>query len=147
MADDEIAIRIEIAALSRDKSRTEDWIRSIELQMAGLKGQLGILEKRKGEACKRLEELWPKVFMGEKKARDAANLDTALAALELAEVALEAVTRIGGNLSDKGIEAVGGIHDAKSRALMVVIARAEARRGLEQIQAVLKQEDKDNERS
>lgn len=37
--------------------------------------------------------------------------------------ALEAITRIAGNLSDEAVENVNGVNDARSRALMVVTAR------------------------
>ena len=36
---------------------------------------------------------------------------------------LYAITTIAGNLSDMRVEAVGGINDGKSRAIMVVTAR------------------------
>lgn len=44
--------------------------------------------------------------------------------------ALEAITNIAGNLSDEVVEAVGGINDARSRALMVVAARQIAKDAL-----------------
>lgn len=47
--------------------------------------------------------------------------------------ALRAVTNVAGNLTDEAVEAVGGINDARSRALMVVNARQIARAALEQI--------------
>ena len=44
--------------------------------------------------------------------------------------ALEAVTHIAGNLTDEAVEAVGGVNDARSRALMVVTARQIAKNAL-----------------
>lgn len=44
--------------------------------------------------------------------------------------ALRAVAMVAGNLSDEAVEAVGGVNDARSRALMVVSARAIARAAL-----------------
>lgn len=46
------------------------------------------------------------------------------------KAALEAITRIAGNLTDEAVEAVGGVNDARSRALMVVVARQIANKAL-----------------
>lgn len=46
------------------------------------------------------------------------------------KAALEAITRIAGNLTDEAVEAVGGINDARSRALMVITARQIAQNAL-----------------
>lgn len=44
--------------------------------------------------------------------------------------ALEAITGIAGNLTDEAVEAVGGVNEGKSRALMVVAARQIAKNAL-----------------
>lgn len=62
-----------------------------------------------------------------------ANLSFAVRAAnshERYKAALEAITRIAGNLSDAAVENVNGVNDARSRALMVVTARQIAERGL-----------------
>ena len=48
------------------------------------------------------------------------------------KAALEAITGIAGNLTDEAVEAVGGVNDARSRALMVVTARQIAKNALAQ---------------
>lgn len=46
------------------------------------------------------------------------------------KAALEAITNIAGNLTDEAVEAVGGVNDARSRALMVITARQIAKNAL-----------------
>lgn len=46
------------------------------------------------------------------------------------KAALEAITRIAGNLTDEAVESVGGVNDARSRALMVITARQIAQNAL-----------------
>lgn len=46
------------------------------------------------------------------------------------KAALEAIANIAGNLTDEAVEAVGGVNDGKSRALMVVAARQIAKNAL-----------------
>lgn len=79
----------------------------------------GIIEragKARGELAAKLQvpATWPEII----------NAVSALySKADRLSAALEAVTRIAGNLTDEAVEAVGGVNDARSRALMVVAAR------------------------
>lgn len=50
---------------------------------------------------------------------------------------LKDITRIAGNLPDETVEAIGGVNDGKSRALMVVYARKFARQALKTLEGAL----------
>lgn len=76
--------------------------------------------------------------------RDAEQLDIATARVAELEGTIESVksylkdiTRIADNLPDETVEAIGGVNDGKSRALMVVYARKFARQALKTLEGAL----------
>lgn len=67
---------------------------------------------------------------GEDEARTIVRALNAYSATDKMRAALEAITRIAGNLSDEQVENVNGVNDARSRALMVTTARQIAQNAL-----------------